>query len=106
MFAGVPGHEFAVGVTIYVTEPAIVPGLTRICAIVDPPDATAPVIPPVIPPTVQLKVAPAILLIKAIFVGTALQTVSGLTVVTFGTGLTVIVKVCTGPSQVTEPFSK
>ncbi len=65
-----------------------------------------PVIPPVIVPMVQLKVAPATLLVKAIFVEAALHTVRGLIVVTSGVGLTVMVKVCAGPSQVIEPLVK
>ena len=106
MLAGVPEQEFAVGVTIYVTVPAVLPGLTSIWAIVDPPEALAPVIPPVTGPIVQLKVAPGILLVRAILVVVALHIVVGLTVVTSGIGLTVIVNVCCGPSQVTEPFAK
>jgi hypothetical protein len=88
MVVGVPVHELAVGVTVYVTVPAAVPGLISIWAIVAPPDELAPVIPPVTEPTVQLKAAPATLLVNAILVVVALQIVVGLTVVTFGTGLT------------------
>lgn len=106
MSTGDPGHELAVGVTLYVTVPAVVPGLTRICAIVDPLEALAPVTPPVVPAIVQLNVAPATLLVSAIFVVSVLQIVVGLAVETFGVGLTVIVKVCEGPIHVTEPFVK
>jgi hypothetical protein len=87
-----------------VTVPAVVPGLTSICAIVEPLEALAPVTPPVVPAIVQLNVAPATLLVRAIFVVSVLHIVVGLAVETFGVGLTVIVKVCAGPVQVTEPF--
>jgi hypothetical protein len=58
--------------------------------------------PPVIAPMVQLKVAPATLLAKAIFVVAPLHIVSGLAVVTFGVGLTIITKLVTLPGQ---PFA-
>jgi uncharacterized protein Usg len=89
ILSAVPGQEFAVGVTIYVTVPAVVPGLVSVCAMVVPFDAVAPIIPPVIVPIVQLKFAPETLLVNAILVDVALQIVVGLTVVTFGVGLTV-----------------
>jgi len=103
---GVPGHELAVGVTLYVTVPGVVPGLTSIWAIVEPLDALAPVTPPVTPAIVQLKVAPATLLINAMFVDSALHIVVALVVETFGVGLTVMVKVCGVPSHVTRPLVK
>jgi len=106
MLTGAPEHEFAAGVTTYVTVPGVIPGLTTICDITDPPDAFAPVIPPDIEPTVQLKVAPATLLVRAILVDEPLQYVVGLRVATSGVGLTVIEKVCAGPSHITEPLSK
>jgi hypothetical protein len=84
-----PGHEFAVGVTMKVTDPAVVPELVSIWAIVAPDEAVAPVIPPETAPTVQLNVLPATLLNNAIFVVPALQIVVGPNVVTFGVGLTV-----------------
>jgi hypothetical protein len=86
MLTGLPGHAFANGVTMYVTVPAVDSGLVRTCEIVVPDDAVAPVIPPVIAPTVQLKVAPATLLVSAILVVVPLQIVVGLTVVAFGVG--------------------
>jgi hypothetical protein len=73
--------------------PGVVPGLIRICAIVDPLEGVAPVTPPVTPPTVQLKVAPATLLVREILIAFVLQIVVGLAVETFGVGLTVIVNV-------------
>jgi hypothetical protein len=46
-----------VGVTMYSTVPALtLLGLERICPIVDPEEALAPVIPPVMVPMVQVKV--------------------------------------------------
>jgi hypothetical protein len=56
---------------------------------VEPLEAVAPVIPPVIVPMVQSNVAPETLLTKAIFVVDPLHIVVGLDVVTFGVGLTV-----------------
>jgi uncharacterized membrane protein YczE len=53
----------------------------------------------VIAPIVQLKVAPATLLAKAIFVVAPLHIVSGLAVVTFGVGLTVTIKLVALPGQ-------
>ena len=102
MFVGAPGQPFADGVTIYVTVPAVVPGLVSVCAIVDPLDALAPVIPPVIDPIVQLKVAPVTLLFNAIFVAVPLQIVVGLAVVTFGVGYNVTVTVNVNPVQLPD----
>ena len=75
------------------------PGLVRVCSIVVPDDALAPVIPPVIAPIVQLKLAPLTLLFKAIFVAVPLQIVVGLAVITFGVGFTVTVTVKLLPGQ-------
>ena len=36
MVSAVPGQPVNVGVTIYCTVPAVVPGLVRFCAIVEP----------------------------------------------------------------------
>ena len=84
--------------------PGVVPGLTSICAIVDPEEALAPVTPPVVPAIVQLNVVPATLLVSAIFVVLPLQIVVGLAVDTSGVGLIVIVNVWAGPSQVIPAF--
>jgi hypothetical protein len=92
MFEVIPGHEFAVGVTIYVTVPAVEPGLVRTCDMVAPPAGAAPVIPPVIAPMVQLNVAPDTLLFSAMFVLVALQIVVDPVYVTLGVGLTVTMK--------------
>ena len=75
------------------------PGFVRVCSIVVPDDALAPVIPPVIAPIVQLKLAPLTLLFKAIFVAVPLQIVVGLAVDTFGVGFTVTVTVKLLPGQ-------
>ena len=82
--------------------PAVAKGLVSVCAIVDPFDALAPVIPPVIVPIVQLKVAPETLLFNAIFVAVPLQIVVGLMVVTFGVGFTVTTMFVAFPGQ---PFA-
>jgi len=88
-FIGIPGQALAEGVTIYVTVPAVVPGLVSVWEIEEPLDALAPVIPPVIVPIVQLKVVPDTLLFNTIFVVSPLHMVVGPVVVTFGAGLTV-----------------
>lgn len=82
------------------TDPGVDAGLTRIWAIVDPLDALAPVTPPVVPAIVHANAAPATLLVSAILVVAALHMVVGLTVVTLGVGLIVMVNDCIGPSQV------
>ena len=61
------------------------------CAIEAPLAAVAPVIPPVMVPTVQLKVAPATLLFSVILVLVALHIVVGPVYVTLGVGLTVTI---------------
>ena len=53
--------------------PAVAKGLVSVCAIVDPFDALAPVIPPVIVPSVQLKIVPVTLLFNVILVAVSLQ---------------------------------
>ena len=82
--------------------PAVAKGLDSVCAIVDPLDALAPVIPPVIVPIVQLKVVPVTLLFNVIFVAVPLQIVVGLTVVTLGFGFTVTTMFVGAPGQ---PFA-
>ncbi len=86
--------------------PGEVPGLTSICAIAEPLEALAPEIPPETAPTVHVKVAPAILLVRAIFVVLALQITRGLAVETVGVGFTVIVNDSSGPSHVAVAFAK
>ena len=99
IMVGIPEQPLAEGVTIYSTVPAVVPEFVRVCAIANPPEALAPVIPPLIAPTVQLKLAPLTLLFKAIFVAVPLQIVVGLAVITFGVGFTVTVTVKLLPGQ-------
>ena len=88
-----------VGVTKYWTVPGVVLlGLFKVCAIVDPLPAVAPVMPPVIVPTVHVNVLLAVA-VNAIFVAVPLHTVAVLAVVTTGVGLTVTVIVYGAPGQ-------
>jgi hypothetical protein len=83
-----------VGVTRYCTVPAVaLLGLVRVCAIVFPLPAVAPVIPPVMVPMVQAKVLGAVA-VSGMFVTSLLQmeTAAG-TPVTIGVGCTVTVMV-------------
>jgi hypothetical protein len=88
-FIGIPGHPLAVGVTIYITVPDVASELVSVCEIVDPFDADAPVIVPVIVPTVQLNVAPETLLLNGMFVVAPLQIVVMPPAVALGAGFTV-----------------
>ena len=65
----------------------------------DPVDALAPVIPFVTAPIVQLKVAPATLLVKTMFVVLPLQTDATSGFVKIGIGYNVTVNVKAGPVQ-------
>jgi hypothetical protein len=88
---GQAGVAVDVGVTIYWTVPVVaLEGLVRVWAIVNPLPALAPVILPVIVPTVHVNVLAA-LAVSAMFVAVALQIVAVLAVVTTGVGLTVTV---------------
>jgi hypothetical protein len=84
-----PTHELAVGVMLYVAVPAELPVAERDCAIVAPVDAKAPETPDWT--TVQEKVVPVILLVRAIDEAAPEQIVcvAGVTVAT-GTGVTII----------------
>ena len=73
-------------------------GLFKVCAIVDPLPALAPVMLPVMVPTVHVNVL-ATLAVNAIFVAVALHIVAVLAVVTTGVGFTVTVIVYCGPGQ-------
>ena len=86
---GAPGHPFAVGVTVYVAVPGVTPVAVKVCAMLDPLDAEAPVTPDCT--TVQLKVVPATLLLNAMEVVAPEQIVceDGVAVTT-GVGLTVM----------------
>ena len=80
-----------VGVTIYCTVPAAeLLGFVRVCAMVAPDPADAPVMPPLIVPIVHVNVLAAVA-VSAIFVAVALQIVAVLAVVTAGLGFTVTV---------------
>jgi hypothetical protein len=88
---GTPGHELTVeaGVIIYATVPAdVLPGLVNTWFIDDPEPGLAPVIPPVIVPTVQLKL-PGTLEARAIFGLVPLQVLAVGELVTIGEGRTV-----------------
>ena len=73
-------------------------GLVNTCAIVEPEPALAPVIPPVIVPSVHVNVLAA-LEVRAILVVAPLHTVVVLGVVTLGFGLTVTVIAVEEPTQ-------
>jgi hypothetical protein len=92
LYAG-PTHDpiVDVGVTRYSTVPAVkLLGLLRTWLMVPPEPATAPLILPVIVPTVHVKLLAA-LAAKAIFGLVPLQVLAVLAVVTTGLGLTVTV---------------
>ena len=76
---------------MYWTVPAVeLLGLVSVCAIVAPLPPLAPVMPPVIVPTVHVKVLAA-LAVNEMLVDVALQIVAVLGVVTTGVGFTVTV---------------
>jgi hypothetical protein len=80
-----------VGVTTYWTVPAAaLLGLFKVCAMVAPLPAVAPVMPPVIVPIVHVNVLAA-LAVNAMFVAVPLQIAAVFAVVTAGVGLTVTV---------------
>lgn len=88
-----------VGVTIYCTVPLlVVDGFVSTCEITEPDPALAPVIPPVIVPTVQLKLLAAVAL-SVIFVLPLLQIKADEGLVTAGVGFTVTVMVYGDPTQ-------
>jgi hypothetical protein len=91
---GAPGHAGVavdVGVTIYSTDPAVeLLGLFNVWAILFPEPPLAPVILPVIVPTVHVNVLAAVA-VNAMFVAVALQIAAVFAVVTTGVGLTVTV---------------
>lgn len=88
-----------VGVTMYCTVPAaLLPGFDKVCAMVEPEPATAPVIPPVTVPIVQLNVAGAVA-VSAMLVAELLQIVVAAAVVITGLGFTVTVMVYGAPGQ-------
>jgi hypothetical protein len=99
MATGVPGQEFAVGVTLYVTVPDVVPVAVRIWAIelplpAEPPEA------PVCTGDDQLNVVPATPLLRVMLDAAPEQIVwPGGVANTFGTGFTFTVTVTGLPGQ-------
>lgn len=96
MVYGAPGQAGVavdVGVTMYCTVPAVVLlGLFSVWAIVEPDPAAAPVMPPVIVPTVHVNVL-AVVAVSAMLVALPLQIAVVAAVVITGLGLTVTVMV-------------
>jgi hypothetical protein len=100
MVEGVPAQEpdVAVGVTMYCTVPAVLPGLVSTWLMVEPEPLLAPVIPPVIVPIVHEKELGA-LAVKLRFGPVPLQIVAAVVEVMTGAGLTVTVMVNGLPTQ-------
>ncbi|MBK8748872.1 MAG: hypothetical protein IPM04_13735 [Saprospiraceae bacterium] len=102
---GAPAHPLAVGVTVYLTTPDVVPVLVSVCAI-EVPHAEAQSLKPVIVPPVgvvciaadQVYVVPATVEFNATLLAVPSQMVCGEAEPT-GVGLTVIVKVFGVPVQ-------
>jgi hypothetical protein len=89
----------AVGVTMYLTVPAVeLPGLVSIWLMVVPEPALAPVMPPVMVPIVHVKALGA-LAVKVILGLVPLQVLATAASVTAGDGFTVIVMVKAAPAQ-------
>ena len=70
---GVPEQPLAEGVTIYLTTPAVVPVLVKVCAIEDPHADVQLLKPVIVPPVgvviiaaVHVNVVPVTVLVKAI----------------------------------------
>ena len=106
MLYGVPGQDPVtdVGVTIYSTVPlAALPGLVSTCAMVLPDPALAPVMPPVMAPTVHVNVL-GTEAVREIFGLVPLQVVAVPAVVTTGVGYTVTVILYGAPTQ--EPVTE
>lgn len=82
-----PEHPFNEGVTEYCTEPAVVPVTVSVCAMLDPVPFDAPVT--LVAVCVQLKVAPAGVLVKFRAVALPEQIALGPETVKTGVGLTV-----------------
>jgi hypothetical protein len=105
MVYAAPGHAGVVadvGVTIYWIVPdALLLGLVSVWAIVAPLEALAPLMLPVMVPTVQVNVLAAVA-VRAILVAVALHMVAMFEVVTTGVGLTVTVIVYGVPAQAGE----
>jgi hypothetical protein len=96
---GAPEHPAPVGVIVYVAVPALVEVALNVCAITVPELAEAPLT--FVCATVQLKVVPPVLLVRAMFVALPEQILCELGVAdTDGAGLTVTVAVIGDPAQV------
>jgi len=97
---GVPGQEFAVGVTVYVAVPVAVPELVSVCAMLVPEPALPPVTVPEYVGVVQANVVPETVPDKLIpvVVPEQMDCEAGVGV-TFGTGLTVTTTVKVLPTQ-------
>ena len=78
-------------VILYITVPEEVPGTLRVCDIVFPFEAEAPVTPPVIVPIVQEKIEPEVLLVFVIFVRSPEHVLcEGVVAIALGSTFTVI----------------
>ena len=88
----------AVGVTVYVTVPIVLPEAVSDCSILLPEPADAPETP--FWETVHAKVVPDTLLVRSIelAVPEQIKSLAGVAV-TFGVGFTVTVKIIGGPGQ-------
>ena len=95
-----PAHDpvVEVGLTIYCTVPAELPGLVNVWFIVEPELALAPVIPPVIVPMVHAKLL-ATLAVNEIFGLVPLQVLAVAEFVIAGLGLTFTVMVKAVPAH-------
>ena len=96
---GQPGVVVDVGVIIYCTVPAaLLLGLVRVCAMIGPAPAEAPVMPPVMAPIVQLKVLGTVAF-RMMLGEVLLQIVAVVAFVITGEGFTVTVMVYELPGQ-------
>ncbi len=98
-----PAHPLNDGVILNTTVPGTLPVAVRVCAIVLPLDAVAPVTPITVPKT-QLNVVPVTGLLNTIDVALPVHIVcDGGVAVTVGVGFTVIVNVFAVPGHVGFP---
>ena len=102
---GAPGHPLAVGVTVYLTTPDVVPVFVSVCAIDDPQAEEQLLNPVIVPPegavciaVVQVYVVPVTVELNVTLLVVPPQIVCGEAEPT-GVGLTVIVKVFGVPVQ-------
>ncbi len=98
-----PAHPLTDGIILYTTVPGMVPVAVRVCAIVLPLDAVAPVTP-VTDPKTQLNVVPVTGLLNTIDVVLPVHIVcEGGVAVMIGVGFTVMVNVFAAPEHVGLP---